>query len=139
MATGKVTAAFTSLNNDVTPAFGLVFGFVDVRNYYAAYWQVGGLPAPSRPGVLGDPRSSMLKIVRLIDGVETVLARGNCANPARGSKFDLAVSVSSSQVVLTGADRTLTVTGISVTPGKVGVMVAGGGTSHMVDDFQAGP
>jgi hypothetical protein len=57
----------------------------------------------------------------------------------RGLKFDLAVSVSSSQVVLTGAGRTLTATGMSVAPGKVGVMLAGGGTSHIVDDFQAGP
>jgi hypothetical protein len=125
MATGRVTAEFTSLNNNAAPAFGLVFGFVDARTYYAAYRQVGG--------------SSMLKIVRVTNGVETVLAQRSCANPVRGSKFDLAVSVSSSQVVLTGGGQTLTATGISVAPGKVGVMVAGGGTSQMVDDFQAGP
>ena len=125
MATGKVTAEFTSLNNNAAPAFGLVFGFVDAANYYAAYRQVGG--------------SSLLKIVRVTNGVETVLAQRNCGNPVRGCKFDLSVSVSSNQVVLTGAGRTLTVTGISVAPGKVGVMVAGGGTSHVVDDFQARP
>jgi hypothetical protein len=125
LATGKVTAEFTSLNNNAGPAFGLVFGFVDTRNYYAAYRNVGG--------------SSLLKIVRVTWGRETVLAQRSCANPVRGSKFDLAVSVSSNQVVLTGAGRTLTATGISVAPGKVGVMVAGGGYSHVVDDFQAEP
>jgi hypothetical protein len=125
MATGKVAAEFTSLNNNAAPVFGLVFGFLDARNYYAAYRQVGG--------------SSVLKIVRVANGVETVLAQRSCANPVLGSKFNLAVSISSSQVVLTGAGQTLTATGISLAPGKVGVMVAGGGTSHMVDNFQAGP
>jgi hypothetical protein len=125
MATGKLTAEFTLLNNNAAPAFGFVFGVVDAGNYYAAYRQVGG--------------SAMLKIVRVTEGVETVLAQRNCANPMRDSKFELAVSVSSSQAVLTGASRTLTATGLSVAPGKVGVMVAGGGTSHMVDDFMAGP
>jgi len=72
-------------------------------------------------------------------GVETVLGQRNCANPVLGWKFDLTVSVSSRKVFLTGADQTLKVTGISVAPGKVGVMVAGGGTSHVIDDFQAGP
>jgi hypothetical protein len=125
MATGKVTAKFTSLNNNTAPAFGLVFAFVDARNYYAAYRQVGG--------------TSVLKIVRVTNGVETVVAQRSCANPVRGSKFDLAVSVSSSRVVLTGAGQTLTAIGTSVAPGKVGVMVAGGGTSHAVGDFQARP
>ena len=125
MAIGQVTAEFTSLSNNAAPAFGLVFGFVDPRNYHAAYRQVGG--------------SALLKIVRVTDGVETVLAQRSCGNPVRGLKFDLAVSISSNQVVLTGAGRTLTATGIPATTGKVGVMVAGGGTSHIVDDFQAGP
>jgi hypothetical protein len=125
MAAGQVTAEFTSLNNNAEPQFGLVFGFVDAENYYAAYRQVGG--------------SALLKIVSVTNGVETVLAQRHCWNQVRGFKFDLAVSVSSNQVVLTGAGRTLTVTGLSVAPGKVGVMVAGGGTSHVVDDFQAGP
>ena len=120
-----MTAEFTSLNNNAAPAFGLVFGFVDARNYTR---RIGRSVA-----------ARALKIVRVTDGVETVLAQRSCANPARGSKFNLAVSVSSSQVVLTGAGQTLTTTGISVAPGKVGVMVAGGGTSHMVDDFMAGP
>ena len=85
MATGKVRATFTSLNNNANPAFGLVFGFVDARNYYAAYRQAGG--------------TSVLKIVRVTDGAETVLAQISCGNPWRGWKFDLAVSFSSSQVV----------------------------------------
>jgi hypothetical protein len=125
MATGQVTAKFTSLNNNAAPKFGLVFGFVHAGSYYSAYRQVGG--------------SAMFKIVRMTNGVETVLAQRSCVNPARGVKFALAVSVSSSRVVLTGAGCTLTVTGISVAPGKVGVMVAGGRTSHVVNDFQAGP
>jgi hypothetical protein len=125
MATGRVTAKFTSLNNNGGPRFGLVFGFVHAGSYYSAYRQAGG--------------SAMFKIVRVTNGVETVLAQRSCANPVRGVKFDLAVSVSSSSVVLTGAGCTLTRTGLSVAPGKVGVMVAGSGTSHVVNDFQAGP
>ncbi|MGH7893978.1 MAG: InlB B-repeat-containing protein [Candidatus Binatia bacterium] len=123
LSTGVVRAEFTSLNNNAAPAFGLVFGFVDERNYYAAYRQVGG--------------SSLLKIVRVTNGVETVLVQRGCANPVRGWDFDLAVSLSANQIVFSGAGKTLTASGVAVAPGKVGVMVTGGGSSHVVDDFEA--
>jgi hypothetical protein len=125
MATGQVTAAFSSLNNNAGPRLGLVVGFVDAGNYYAAYRQVGG--------------SSRLKIVRVTNGVETLLAQRNSGNPGRGSTFELAVSISPGQIVLTSGGQTLIASGISVAPGKVGVMLAGGGASHVVHDFQAGP
>jgi hypothetical protein len=122
VTTGTVRAEFTSLNNNAAPAFGLVFGYVDASNHYAAYRQVGG--------------SSLLRIVRVTNGVEIVLAQRSCPNPVRGEDFDLAVSLSGSQIVFTGAGRSLSAAA-TASAGRVGIMVKGGGASHTVDDFDA--
>lgn len=125
LGSGRVSAAFKSKNNNSAPAFGLVFGYVDVLNYYAAYRQVGG--------------SSLLKIVRVANGVETVLAQRSSPNPVRDTTFSLTVTFSQSQIVLTSASLSVTAAGVSISPGQVGLMVVGGGKSHSIDNFQAGP
>ena len=87
------------------PAFGLLFGYVNPGNYYAAYRHVGG--------------SSLLKIVRVSNGVETVLAQRSIANPLPGQEFSVAVTFSQSQIVLTAAGASVFASGVSVTPGSV--------------------
>ena len=106
LGAGRVAAEFTSNNNNHAPAFGLLFGYVNPGNYYAAYRHVGG--------------SSLLKIVRVRNGVETVLAQRSIANPARGQNFSVAVTFSQSQIVLTAAGVSVSASGVLDTPGKRG-------------------
>jgi List-Bact-rpt repeat protein len=124
LSSGQVSAEFTSSNNGVKPALGLVFGYSDPLNYYAAYLQV-------------DTYSSQ-KIVSVVNGVETVLARGGIAGPISGTPFFMTVGFNQGQIVVTTGGVSLTASGLSVRSGTVGVMVNGGGASHKIDNFNAG-
>jgi hypothetical protein len=125
MAAGHLTADFTSVSNSGAPAFGLLFGYRDPLNYYAAYRQAGG--------------SALLKIVRVVNGVETVLASVACPNPGRQQAFQLAVSFSANQISVSAAGGSVSASGVAVSAGGVGLMVRSGGRSHSVDNFVATP
>jgi hypothetical protein len=124
LASGHVTAGFKSKNNDAAPAFGVLFGYVDRLNYYAGYRQVGQNP--------------VLKVVRVVDGFELVLAQRPCSNPVEGERFPVTVTFSPERVVLTTAGQSLTAAGVAVTARPVGIMLTGGGSSHNLDNFEAG-
>jgi hypothetical protein len=124
LAAGALTAEFTSNHNGATPAFGLVFGYVNRLNYYAAYLQVATY--------------SSLKIVRVVNGVEVVLAQSGIAGPVQGSPFALTARFSPSQVVLSVGGVNLTASGLSLPAGTIGFMVNGGGVAHTIDNFNAG-
>ena len=125
MPAGHLAADFTSLNNNAGPSFGLIFGYSDPLNYYAAYRQVG--------------RTSLLKVVRVVDGVETVVASAPCYNPTRGKTFRVSVSFATDNVILTVGNWSVKASGLAVSPGGAGFMVDGGGWSHIVDNFDATP
>jgi hypothetical protein len=71
----QASADFTSPDNNLAPRFGIVLRFQDPSNYYLLYRQTGG--------------SSVLRISRVVAGVETVLERTSIANPARDVWFRL--------------------------------------------------
>ena len=106
-------------------AFGLVFAYRDPMNYHAAYRQVGG--------------SAFLTIVRVMGGVETVLARTPINNPGKEKPFQVQVTFSASTIVLTSGNRSVTASNAGVTPGGVGLMVDGSGWYHSIDNFTAAP
>ena len=67
-ATQMVEASFASTNNNSAPRFGVVVRYQNPQNYYICYRQVGG--------------SSVLRIAKVQNGVETVLKSVGIANPA---------------------------------------------------------
>ena len=71
----QASADFASPDNNRAPRFGIVLRFQDPLNYYLVYRQTGG--------------SSVLRISRVVAGVETVLKQRNISNPARGVWFRL--------------------------------------------------
>jgi hypothetical protein len=125
LTSGTLSATFTSPSNNGGPSFGLVFGYRDSLNYYAAYRHAGG--------------SAGLRIVRVIGGVETVLAKAPCPNPALNQGFSVAVSFGPQGVVLTAAGKTLTASLPAIDQGAVGPMIVSGGPAQMADDFSAAP
>jgi hypothetical protein len=125
MSAGRLTAEFTSRNNSIGPAFGVIFGYHDPLNYYAAYRQAGG--------------TSALRIVRVVNGIETAIAGRGCGNPQLGVSFQLAVSFTADQVVLIAGGQSVAASGLAIPRGAVGLMVNGGGGSHTIDNFAATP
>jgi chitodextrinase len=120
---GSLTATFNSRNNNVTPGFGLVWGYSNPRNYFAAFRKAGGRAA--------------VTVVRVRDGVQTVIATGACGNPMRGAPFTMSVAFTSNSVVATSGQCGVTVSRVSIKPGAIGMMVDSGGVAHEVDNFSA--
>ncbi len=85
-ATQTAAAEFVSTANDARPRFGLVLRYQDPKNYYAAYRQVSG--------------QSSLRIVRVRNGVSTVLASMYHPKPGLNTMFRLEASVSGSRIAL---------------------------------------
>ena len=74
-AAQTVSTTFASTSNNVAPRFGVVLRYLNAGNYYLCYRQIGG--------------SSVLRIAKVVNGVETVLKSAAVANPAQGSRFTL--------------------------------------------------
>ena len=123
MPAGRVTAKFTLVNGG-GPSFGLVFGYRDPLNYFAAYRRVGG--------------SSVMRIVRVVGGVEQVIATRPCPNAKLGKTFQLTVSFGADGIELGSSGNTLTASGVAVDAGGVGLMME---TARVqaADDFSAVP
>jgi hypothetical protein len=71
----SASADFTSVDNNPAPRFGIILRFKDSRNYYLAYRMAGG--------------TSVLRISRVVNGVETVLASTTIGNPVPNKVFRL--------------------------------------------------
>src|SRR4030095_8573417 len=97
-------------------------------NYYLCYRQIGG--------------SSVVRIAKVVNGVETVLKPATVTNPAQGSRFTLSCQASGGSLTLkldgvikaTVADPAATVSG---TAGLAMGGSSGGAISHHADDFSA--
>jgi hypothetical protein len=126
--TQTVSTTFASTSNNVSPRFGVVLHYLNAGNYYLCYRQIGG--------------SSVLRIAKVVNGVETVLKSASVTNPTQGSRFTLSCQATGGSLTLrldgvikaTVADPAATVTG------SVGFAMggsSGGGISHRADDFSA--
>jgi len=127
-AAQTVSTTFASTNNNGSPRFGVVLRYRDVRNYYLCYRQVGG--------------SSMVRIAKVVNGVETVLKSVGVANPAQGARFTLSCQVSAGALALQldGATKAAAVDATPLASGGAGFAMggsAGSGASHRADDFSA--
>jgi hypothetical protein len=124
--TQSVAADFVSTANDARPRFGLVLRYQDTRNYYAAYRQVSG--------------SSMLRIVRVSNGTETVLAAMPYPKPAVNTPFRLGARGVGPQLELT-LDGTpmLSATDAAFATGSVGLVLGSQSTTkvYRADNFAA--
>jgi hypothetical protein len=121
-ATQTASGSFASMDNDSGPRFGLILRHKDPQNYYTCYRQTGG--------------SSVFRIAKVVNGVETVLKSGSIQNPAKGTffSFDCQVQGSGQGTTLTlsfnGATK-LTVSDSTFASGSVGMSIRyqSGGTS----------
>ena len=121
------------MGNNLAPSFGLILRCQDCgtpgvppKNYYRIYRSTGG--------------SSLLKISKVVGGVETVLKSTGISNPAANAPFHLQGSANSMTLAVSvGTTQTLVMDG-TFTSGAVGLVIrsSGGSTAvHKVDTFQA--
>jgi hypothetical protein len=126
-AAQSAQATFASVNNNVAPRFGVVLRYGAPNRYYLCYRQVGG--------------SSLLRIAKIVNGVETVLKSASVPNPVVGTPFTLSCSVSGTALALAldGVPK-VAATDAVFTTGSVGFEMGGatgGGASHRATTFSA--
>lgn len=103
-------ALFASTNNNSAPALGLILRYESPQAYYALYRLVGG--------------ASVLRIVKVTNGQEQILAQAGVPNPAVNSFFKLAAIAQGSTLSLTLDDiKTVTATDATIPSGSVGVLL----------------
>ncbi len=122
-----VSADFASAGNNSAPSFGLVLRYQGPGRYYRIYRNTGG--------------SSVLRISRVVNGVETILKSVGVPNPAANVFFHLEGRVSGTTltVALDGVDKG-SITDGTYGPGAVGIVIhSGGGATpvHTADNFRA--
>ena len=71
--THTAAASFASVDNNTVPHLGIVLRFQDPNNYYLLYRQMGG--------------TSQLRISRIKNGIETILASAGTPQPALNTFF----------------------------------------------------
>ena len=126
--TQTVAASFASVNNNTSPRFGVVVRAQNAQNYYVCYRQVGS--------------SSVVRIAKIQNGVETVLKSAGLPNPAINAFSTLTCQASGSALTsqLDGKAM-LSVTDGTFTTGSVGFSMksttAGAYGAHRVDNFSA--
>ena len=81
-----VAVDFTSPLNSTAPRFGIALRFSNPQNYYLLYRWVGG--------------ASVLRISKVANGVETVLAQAPLPNPTQNVPFRLSASVAGTALTL---------------------------------------
>jgi hypothetical protein len=126
-ATQTVSADFVSAGNAAAPNFGVLLRYQNSGNYYRIYRNTGG--------------TSVLRISKIVNGVEIVLKSISVANPAANLFFRLEGRVTGNTltVALDGVDKG-SVTDSTFVSGATGLLLhSGGGTTpvHRVDNFRA--
>jgi hypothetical protein len=128
-ATQTVTMSFASVDNNLGPRFGLLARYKDARNYYACYRQTGG--------------SSVLRISKVVNGLETVLKQVGISNPQKNVLFTLGCAVQGTTLTLSYASTKLTTTDSTFASGSLGMTMGyptagtGPAVSHRGDNFSA--
>jgi len=129
-ATQTVSAKFATMdNNNYGPQFGVVLRYQDARNHYRCYRSTG--------------QSSVVRIAKVVGGVETVLKAVSISNPRKDKSFSVSCQVSDTTitVLINGAVWT-SIGDATFASGSVGFMMgyvaaSGTGMSHRADDFSA--
>lgn len=127
IATGHVRAAL--IRRQPGTRFALLVRCKDPRNYYECYRQTGG--------------SRVLRISRVVGGVETVLKSYALSNPAPGLLFTLGCQAQGTTSTLTLGAVKLAVSDATFSSGTVGMSVGypvvgtGPASSHIADNFNA--
>jgi hypothetical protein len=133
-------ASFASVDNSPAPRLGVVLRFQDPKNYYLLYRQMGG--------------SSQLRISRIMNGFETILASAGTPQPAVNTFFRISADATGNKLTLKLCSATDTSTGTTCTTvaqtliatdsllagGSVGVLLGTGTGStqqYRVDKFAA--
>ena len=103
-----------------------MLGFRDPQSYYVVYRLIGG--------------TSLVRIAKVENGVERVLASANVANPARGTFFRLRGEATPTGLSLElDGVRKLSVSESGFATGSPGVLVGvvSGRAAHRIDNFSA--
>ena len=131
-------ASFASVDNNTAPRLGVVLRFLDSNNYYLLYRQMGG--------------SSQLRISRITNGIETILASAGTPQAIVNTFFRISADATLNKLTLklcgatntsTGTTcstvaQTLTATDSMLAGGSVGVLIGTGTGStqqYRVDKF----
>jgi uncharacterized repeat protein (TIGR01451 family) len=123
-----VSTTFASASNNVSPRFGVVLHYVNAGSYFLCYRQIGG--------------SSVVRIAKVVNGVETVLKSATVTNPAQGSRFTLSCQAGGGSLTLRldGVTKATVADPAATVSGSVGFAMggsSGGAVSHHADDFSA--
>ena len=121
----NVAADFASVDNSPAPRFGVALRFQDPQNYYLVYRQAGG--------------SSALRISRIVNGTEKILATTTLANPGKNVFFRLSGSVNGTTLTLdlNGVKR-LAVSDSTFSDGSLGLLLgSGAAVAYRADNFAA--
>ena len=123
-ATQTVSASFAAPGNNAAPQFGFFLRYQDPQNYYYLYRTTGG--------------TSQLRISRIKNGVETILATKSLSNPAKNVFFQLTAKVSGSTLTLDANGASIvTTTDTAFSNGSVGVSFGAKNQTYRVDNFTA--
>jgi outer membrane protein assembly factor BamB len=133
-------ASFASVDNNTAPRLGVVLRFQDPKNYYLLYRQMGG--------------SSQLRISRIMNGFETILASAGTPQATVNTFFRITADATGKNLTLKLCSATDTSTGTAcntvaqkltatdsmLAGGSVGVLIGTGTGStqqYRVDKFAA--
>jgi hypothetical protein len=121
----SVAADFASAGN-LAPRFGVILRYQDPQNYYRIYRMTGG--------------TSVLRISKIVGGVETVLASTSMPNPTKNVFFRLE-GRAAGQTITLSLDGTLraTATDSTFASGVPGILIQNGSATsfHRADNFLA--
>lgn len=122
-ATQRAAVDFTSTENNMLRRFGLIFRYQDPNNYYLLYRQAGA--------------SSTLRIAKIVEGHEAVLALLRIRNPRKGDPFRLEGRVEGTTLTVDlNNENHLSVTDDTFSAGSVGILLeAGRAVALAVDNF----
>ena len=125
--TQTVAADFASVNSTAVPKFGVVLRYQNSQNFYLAY---------RKPG-----NSSLLRIAKIVGGVETVLDQVGVPNPQLNTLFRLSATATGTTISLdlNGVPK-LSVNDTEFSTGTIGILVNPGTSStamHRIDNFTA--
>ena len=120
----QIEADLTSTNNNFGPRLGIVFGYKDNLNYYAAYRQAGG--------------TSAIGLVKVVNGKSISLGSRALANPSRNVPFRLTARIQNNTItVLLNGATYVTASDPAFSPGLSGITVNAAYGTYSVENFTA--
>jgi parallel beta-helix repeat protein len=124
-STQRAAADFVSVDNNPAPRFGIILRYQDPLNYYLLYRQAGG--------------TSALRIAKVIDGKEKILASSSIANPTRNRFFHLSGAINGSTLTLeVDGTKRLVVSDATFPDGSPGISLgSSAAVSYRADNYSA--